>query len=264
VNWLLHWLTVHTGSSNSPGGPPNYNFWSGFGSDIGEIAIIGGLITVVRRHNCEVRGCWRLGRHRTAAAHQVCRRHHPGGHLTSQAVLDAHTAATAADGPVRGGAGPDPAEAGLPAETAAAPGAAGPVVPPPAATRKRAPKRMLHQASLENGGVSVNPVWIAALTGVAVAAATAAGWLARLLWRTLSGTTRFLDAFFGAEGRPGVMARLATLEESVAHLVRETRPDHGHSLRDLAARTARDVAEIKDEQARIRTQIELRNPPGKR
>ena len=49
-----------------------YGFWSGFGSDLGELAIVGGLIAVVRRHNCEVHRCWRMGRHRTEArAHGV-------------------------------------------------------------------------------------------------------------------------------------------------------------------------------------------------
>jgi hypothetical protein len=95
MGWLLHWLAVHTGSSNTPGAPPNYNFWSGFGSDIGEVAIIGGLISVYRRHNCEVHRCWRLGRHETAAGHHVCRRHHPDGPLTADDVHRAHHAARA-------------------------------------------------------------------------------------------------------------------------------------------------------------------------
>ena len=95
--WLLHWLTVHTGSSNTPGAPPNYNFWSGFGSDLGEIAIIGGLVTVVRRHNCEVHGCWRPGRHQTAAGHNVCRVHHPEDHLTAERVVADHEAARGND-----------------------------------------------------------------------------------------------------------------------------------------------------------------------
>jgi hypothetical protein len=91
VNWLLHWLAVHTGTVNEAG--PYYGFWSGFGSDIGEIAIIGGLVTVVRRHNCEVHGCWRIGRHQTAAGHHVCRRHHPDDRLTAENVTAAHAAA---------------------------------------------------------------------------------------------------------------------------------------------------------------------------
>lgn len=83
----MTWLYVHLGIKGSG---PWYGFWSGFGSDLAELAIIGGLVTVYRRHNCEVHGCWRLGRHRTEAGHMVCRRHHPDGHLTAEAVRAAH------------------------------------------------------------------------------------------------------------------------------------------------------------------------------
>lgn len=37
-----------------------YNFWSGFGSDIGELAIVAALY---RHVNCSTKGCWRLGHH---------------------------------------------------------------------------------------------------------------------------------------------------------------------------------------------------------
>jgi hypothetical protein len=67
-----------------------YLFWSGIGADVSELAIVGGLFSLYRKHACEVRGCWRLGRHRTAAAHFVCRRHHPEDHLTAEAVAAAH------------------------------------------------------------------------------------------------------------------------------------------------------------------------------
>jgi hypothetical protein len=86
--WLLHWLAVHSGTVDEPG--PYYGFWSGIGSDIGELALVGGMATLVRHRNCEVHGCWRLGRHQTAAGHRVCRRHHPAGHLTAGDVHAAH------------------------------------------------------------------------------------------------------------------------------------------------------------------------------
>jgi hypothetical protein len=69
---------------------PWYAFWSGFGSDLGEFAIAGALIGMIRKNNCEVHGCWRLGRHATAAGHHVCRKHHPDGHLTAESVRQAH------------------------------------------------------------------------------------------------------------------------------------------------------------------------------
>lgn len=64
--WRLgvqHWLTVHTGSENTPGSPPSYNFFSGSGSDISELAIVGAVIGGYRKHNCHAQGCWRIGRH---------------------------------------------------------------------------------------------------------------------------------------------------------------------------------------------------------
>ena len=91
IGWLLHWLAVHTGTINESG--PYYGFWSGFGSDIGEVTIIAGLIAVYKKHNCEVHRCWRLGRHQTAAGHMVCRRHSPTGAPSHHDVLDAHARA---------------------------------------------------------------------------------------------------------------------------------------------------------------------------
>ena len=38
--WL--WIETHTGTINESG--PYYGFWSGAGSDIGEAAILGGVI----------------------------------------------------------------------------------------------------------------------------------------------------------------------------------------------------------------------------
>jgi len=55
-----------------------YAFWSGIGSDIGELSLIAAAGSLYWRHNCHVKGCWRLGRHAVAGTpHVVCRRHHP-------------------------------------------------------------------------------------------------------------------------------------------------------------------------------------------
>ncbi len=84
MGWLLHVLGVTDVSGRW------YGWWSGAGSDIGEIAIVGGLINVARRHNCHVHNCWRVGRHQvTGTTFTVCRKHHPDGHLRAQDVLDA-------------------------------------------------------------------------------------------------------------------------------------------------------------------------------
>ena len=114
----------------------------------------------------------------------------------------------------------------------------------------------------------MNPAWVAALTGVTVAAVGALGWAGRWAWRLLRGTARFLDewggqaAHSGLDATPGIAARLTALEKLAAKLVHETQPNDGNSLRDLVFRTATDVAEIKDEQGRLREQIERRGALG--
>ena len=50
-----------------------YNFWSGFGSDIGELAIVGALY---RHVNCHEKGCWRLGHNVNGTI--VCHQHRKG------------------------------------------------------------------------------------------------------------------------------------------------------------------------------------------
>lgn len=84
ARWFLH----STGSDDTT--DTEYGFFSGAGSDLTELAIVGGLITIVRKHNCEVHGCWRLGRHLTSAGHAVCRPHHPDDHLTVTDITAAH------------------------------------------------------------------------------------------------------------------------------------------------------------------------------
>ena len=79
---VRHWVALHTGILN--GGPDKYyNFWSGFGSDLGEATLISavglGLYTGLRKVNCHTKGCWRIGKHQLAGTPYVlCRHHHPG------------------------------------------------------------------------------------------------------------------------------------------------------------------------------------------
>jgi hypothetical protein len=64
-----------------------YAFWSGAGSDIGELAIIGALLGLLRKHNCHVHRCWRVGRHPVEGTpFTVCRHHDPGGPVTAADV----------------------------------------------------------------------------------------------------------------------------------------------------------------------------------
>jgi hypothetical protein len=72
------------------GSGPYYAFWSGPGADIGELAIVSALVTMIRSRKCEIHGCWHLGRHTSAAGHMLCRNHHPEGPLTVESAHAAH------------------------------------------------------------------------------------------------------------------------------------------------------------------------------
>src|SRR5579863_2416534 len=78
---VRHWLALHTGTLH--GGPDvYYNFWSGFGSDLGEATLISavgiGVYTGVRKVNCHAKGCWRIGHHPLEGTPYIlCRHHHP-------------------------------------------------------------------------------------------------------------------------------------------------------------------------------------------
>lgn len=79
---VRHWLALHTGTLH--GGPDiYYNFWSGFGSDLGEATLISavgiGVYTGVRKVNCHTKRCWRIGHHPLEGTPYIlCRHHHPG------------------------------------------------------------------------------------------------------------------------------------------------------------------------------------------
>lgn len=72
---VQHWLAIHTGTLNEPG--PYYGFWSGFGSDLGEYVIIGGVIGAYRKHNCHTHRCPWIGKYPVANGEFfVCKKHH--------------------------------------------------------------------------------------------------------------------------------------------------------------------------------------------
>ena len=68
-----------------------------FGPLVIALSIIWHGIVSYRSHNCEVHRCWRLGRHKTAADHAVCRKHHPDEALTAETVLAEHGMAVAGE-----------------------------------------------------------------------------------------------------------------------------------------------------------------------
>jgi hypothetical protein len=87
----LAWSVLqHIWGLDNPAGPW-YTFWSGFGSDVGEFAIFGALLSVYLRHACHVDGCWRIGRHPVeGTSYTVCKHHHPDGAPTHEQVLQRH------------------------------------------------------------------------------------------------------------------------------------------------------------------------------
>ena len=102
VVWVInagvvnHWLAVHTGTVNEPG--PYYGFWSGFGSDLGELGLIGAMATAAyqlfKKFNCHEPGCWRVGTHLAAGGQfSLCYRHHPdyeGKKPTHELIVKLH------------------------------------------------------------------------------------------------------------------------------------------------------------------------------
>lgn len=65
---ILHPLTQGNG----------LNFWSGIGSDLGELPLLAGLYVVYRKHACHVKRCYRIQWHEHPyTGHPVCRHHHP-------------------------------------------------------------------------------------------------------------------------------------------------------------------------------------------
>lgn len=107
----------------------------------------------------------------------------------------------------------------------------------------------------------MDPSWLTALTALAVAVAGLLAWFARMGWRAARRVSHFLDDYAGEPARdgmparPGFMARLASVEKSLDHVVKETSPNHGKSLRDIVMRTASDVNSIKEEQGRVREDL---------
>jgi hypothetical protein len=55
---------------------------------------------------------------------------------------------------------------------------------------------------------------------------------------------------------PRVRTAITSLQQEVAEVKAETRPNGGSSMRDVVARTAADVADIKHEQALMRDRME--------
>lgn len=83
--WFGHIFGLDNGSG------PWYLFWSGIGSDIGEVVIIGGIIQWYRKASCHVDGCHKIGLHHVEGTGYVtCRKHHPADATSEQDIHAAH------------------------------------------------------------------------------------------------------------------------------------------------------------------------------
>src|SRR5260370_17422550 len=77
------WLAHATGSYDTPGVAHHYNFFSGFGSDLGEYTIAAGIlghvVVIWRAHTCHAAWwCWRSPRYQLGdSPHMLCHPHHP-------------------------------------------------------------------------------------------------------------------------------------------------------------------------------------------
>lgn len=83
IHSVLHILGIDTQQSYW------YDFWSGIAT---QASLLFAAIAVLRRCNCHVHRCWRIGRHPVGGTSwQVCRRHHPAdGRVSHGDVIDAH------------------------------------------------------------------------------------------------------------------------------------------------------------------------------
>jgi len=70
-----------------------YLWWSGAGSDLSELAIVGVLAAAYRKHRCHVDRCWRPGVYPVhGTPYRACRRHHPTvpARVSAAHVAEAH------------------------------------------------------------------------------------------------------------------------------------------------------------------------------
>lgn len=90
--WLIHFLGI-----DNPAGRWEL-FWSGIGSDIGELAIVSAVVGAAmgmwHKHNCHAKGCWKIGKHKVEGTDYVtCRTHHPEDAPTAEHIKNQWQAA---------------------------------------------------------------------------------------------------------------------------------------------------------------------------
>lgn len=84
MNWLISFLGMDNASGHA------YLAWSGWGSDVAEAGIFVSLGGMLKRHNCHVPWCPRIGRFTTAAGELLCHKHSPIDDHSHAAILVRH------------------------------------------------------------------------------------------------------------------------------------------------------------------------------
>lgn len=90
LNLVFNWFGISgTGS--------HYGFWSGAGSDLGEVTLLAAVIAGYRKINCHTKGCLRIGRHELPVHDHLvvklcakCHPHHEGRAMTKHHIHRLH------------------------------------------------------------------------------------------------------------------------------------------------------------------------------
>lgn len=62
-----------------------YQWWSGVGSDLGELTLVVAILGTYKHHACHEKGCWRLGHRHPEHGLPTCHRHY---HRTPRALKE--------------------------------------------------------------------------------------------------------------------------------------------------------------------------------
>lgn len=108
----------------------------------------------------------------------------------------------------------------------------------------------------------MDPAWLVAAVTLMSVLGGVILWAGRWAWRLGNRIIRFLDDYLGEPARsgvperPGVMARMARFEQLLGHVLAETQPNHGTSLRDAVNRVESEVTQARTDQAEYNRRLE--------
>lgn len=112
----------------------------------------------------------------------------------------------------------------------------------------------------------MNPAWVAALAALAGVLLGVLTWWARVLWHGFRRADQFLEDWNGVsadkghQARPGVMERLARLENRVNDVQSQVHLNSGHSLRDVVTRTEDAVGQLQGQVRELKEAVDAMRP----